>query len=1141
MEVFIFLGLIVTIGTPVLLIWGLIELVQWANAKIGQDSEARGTKCPRCGRFITPVGETNECPHCKPLVIPYYIKTQLEQLEQVKRRIYFWHSLGKISAEELNRLDTLYNEDRRELLSKFAKETVGPQESSFADDEVKPEIPIVHEVSPQIGSIEELRPEPTPSKFKPATTVAKTAFDNSTEKQSSAFLSERNIKLLLYIGVSLFALGASIFVRNTWDIIPDILKFASLLFITLGVYLTGFFLIKNNKILRTATGLVFLGSLLIPLNFFAANNFALLGFRTDWRQVGLVSSMVCLPLYIFNCRLLLSRAFFYGSLAAYSCIILFGSSLFGMPSIYYPAILLIFCAMLPLFVVGYLQENGCLSMNTSLFDTHVFVNVIGFVSFIQLISFGVAKTNDIWTSIGIFLLGGFYMIDSLIVDERRILYASGIAFYTALLVFIRYFNQPFLNVVAQISTFIIFVELFFRYVSIAGREDEFFKPFNTISQIVASVIAVGIFSLEIVRFIATYFFDYNITSSVVYQLRTIIWITAVGLVYFILLQVREQKKIYSYIIISYFYILGFIMMQLTMNVTHHAYGFMTMGALALIMQSYLSQRTSNEALFMPLKSFSYLFTIFMAMYLIMRYVVSAHSPEGYLLALIRTGGLLSYFGLSFYLYRERLMVYILSFLFYLASFIIVSNFMGLSQHALFFSLATLPIFGLYWLYRESEFGYDLLRIQIIGLTISFCFSLFKGFYIFPEVVTRGGYYFYNLVSLGIILTIILIHEFTIKEKSLAYVSGILFYLIIFVLVYPHMSLQTLGIVMTYSCLVGGCISLLLSRKDDFAELGAPLSLVSNGVQFVVIGSVFRTVFIQSALRLSGFSLMAYIIAAGLYAVVFIFNEKDIYGYIAQLLFGLTYFSLLDYVPNSANYWPYHLLVLNVIYIGWGRFCSVFKEDVNTQPFRYMGLITMILALLFSLQHLHYAYVIFGIYAILCFVWSRWQEQQPFWQNFAYNLLLAAYELMLYSLNVKTVEFYTVPLGLALLTWGIVCHEHVERRKLFFTFGVLVIYLPGFFASMSETWGLHGVFLGSISLILLFAGIKLRSKIIVVYSATVLVVNGVIQAYGYMCTIPRWVYMAAGGTLLIVSSMLFEMKREALLQMGRNLAEKWKDW
>lgn len=1103
--------LLVLIGIPALFIWGFIKFIKWLIKISERGSEGKEGTGP----------------------LPYYIKTQLDEIKHSKKRILFWHTQGKISTEEFRKLDTLCNEDMQLLLGKLRKEETGVQDAG-ASAQRKSEIPNVPE--PAFPPIRLAEPDKKYIQEEPE--EIKTTVSTVVEKQSSPFLSEHNIKLMLYIGVALFVLGASIFVRNNWDIIPGTLKFASLLFVTVATYLTGFFLTKNNKIPKTATALIFLGSVLIPYNFFAVNNFTLLGFKTDWRQVWLLSSIVCLPLYIFNCRLLSSRAFFYGSLVAYGSIIHFGSRLSAVPTMYHPAAMTIACAMIPLAFINYLQKKGVLAMSTSIFDAHVFVNIISLISFIQLIVLGAARGNDIWTGIGFLIICSFYMLDTFIIDDKRMLYAAGISFYTAVLMFILNFNQPFLSVVAVISTMIVLVELFFRYVHIAGREGAFFKPFNDITQIIASVTAIGIFTMEISRFIATYFFDYNLTLSIVYQLRTMIWITAAGLVYFVLLQLREQKKIYSHILIGYFYIFGFIVMQVLMDVTYHAYGFMLMGAMVLVTHKYLSQGNSNETLFGPLKSFSYLFTTLMTVYLVMRYIVSASSMDDYILALMRMSGLLLYFGLALYLYWERVMIYIVSFLFYAASFIIVVNLMGLNQHALFFSLATLPVFGLYCLNKDKEYSHDLLMIETAALTVSFGISLLRGFYIFPLVAVSGGYYFYNLVSLCIILTISLIHEFSLKKRELGYVSGVLFYLVIFVAAYPHVSIQGLGIIMTFSSLLGVGLSLLLSKKDDLAGLGDSLALVSHVVQFIVIGIILGTLSLQPG----NFGLVnpAYVMASLLYGAIFIFSEKDIYAYLAQLLFGLAYFSVLKYVPSSNNYWSFHLLLLNILYIGCGRFCSVFKEDIDTRPFKYMGLVTMILALLFSLNHLEYAYIIFGSYAFLCFIWSIWEEKS-FWRGFSYNLLLAAYELMILNLRLKTVEFYTMPLGLVLLGWGIAFRKQADRRNFLYTLGVLVIYIPGLFSSMSETWGLHGVFLGCIALVLLFVGVKMRSKIIVSYSAVVLVVNGIIQSHSFMLTIPRWVYMATGGTLLIVSSMLFEMKREALVQMGRNLADKWRDW
>lgn len=1694
-------------------VWLAVKGVKWLISEKPKTKE--GVTCPECGQTVDYQCEGNGCPHCGALIIPFYITKQLDELKETKNRFLYWHSLGKISAEEYNKLDKLCLLDREQLMNEFREKRTKPepQQSSYVPPLrdmpiAKPQEPAVTQPQPEpeqsvvsaeqapiptpappIESIPEplyVAPTPAPESVYATPKESQPAYNRIEEKQPSAFLSERNIKLMLYIGVALFALGASIFVKNNWDLIPGTVKFASLLFVTIATYLAGFFLIKANKIPRTATTLIFLGSLLIPYNFYAVNNFALLGFTTDWRHIWLLSSIVCLPLYIFNCRFLQSRVFFYASLGAYSLIVYLISSLLQIPSLYYPLIMTIGCSIIPMFFMNFLHKKGLLTLMNSMFDTHIFANIISFLSFIQLISLASARTNDIWTGMGFIALCVFYMIDSFMIDENKMLYPAGISFYSAVLMFCLNFKPPFMNVVAVISTVVVLMELLLKYVKMPGRDESYFKPFNITDQVIATITAVGIFSLEISRFIATYFMDYNLDQSMVYQLHTIVWVTAAGLAYFILLQMREMKKVYSHILIGYFYILGFTIMQALLAVSNHAFGFMVMGAVALIAEKQLHQRNINETLFSPLKSFSYLFTILMSIYLVMRYVTSASSTGDYLLSFMRTGSLFLYFGLALYLYREKIMIHIMSFLYYLGVYIVAANLLGSNHYSLIFAAATLPVYGLYWYFRSSEYATDLLVVEAMALIVSFSISLSKGFYIYPTVISEGGFYFYNIVSLCIILGITAIHEFTMKRKELAYITGVLFYLIIFVLAYPYMSIQAAGVVMAVACLVGLGLSLLLSKKDDLTQLSGPLDIISNIVQIAIMGgmlgngfylnnsaqfpwiiatlglqtlyyymfawfskmhllgyiggllgylaiivsganysftvatycfyilgfsflqlliakifnmndhqdhsstyfcqsiagglmssvaalsvvmladtsllvpymillpvlvayfsivaayskeavyaypatiifyflvfaagkylglaapTVFLTSTIISLMALGfayymkkiqadlfgpifatthgnvivlltlmllnvyyfhsmqanavlftimlqilfyainaviekksyyiypsgillyllvwmifpqlnwqftylgmaflgmsclytaatffmkkqgkedsagsfyllgqlavilviinlvfnssfflqeGFGLfslllmimalvyvassfiykrsvftyigaailmvlllftgvhwqfiffqynLAFILFAGLIYLVarlmgsyfgeedviseplskiavflivisfissisryFYFNfssgsqmisggelnvallitfivtavyggisyyNKDvrylyfslgsfvllyimllkkmtlplnstsvavlapvlafgdaffyrrqdekfaqpfflftngllciaflqswqnlpvyraiacaiatlvygsmsfyrghyIYSYLAQVLLGIGYFSALSYVPESAQYWPYHLLILNLVYLGCGQLCVAFKEDIDTKPFRYIGLVTMILAMLLSLGHLEYAYIIFSIYAVLCFIWGIWQRQ-VFWQRLSYNLLLAAYELMIYHLSIRTVEYYTVPLGLALIGWGFAYREQSEKKGLLYALGTQIIYIPGLYVSVRETWGLHGVFLGCISMILLFAGIKIRSKIIVVFSSIVLVLNGIIQSYSYMLTIPRWVYMASGGTFLIVMGMLFELKRERLQQLGKDLVEKWRDW
>jgi len=81
----------------------------------------------------------------------------------------------------------------------------------------------------------------------------------------------------------------------------------------------------------------------------------------------------------------------------------------------------------------------------------------------------------------------------------------------------------------------------------------------------------------------------------------------------------------------------------------------------------------------------------------------------------------------------------------------------------------------------------------------------------------------------------------------------------------------------------------------------------------------------------------------------------------------------------------------------------------------------------------------------------------------------------------------------------------------------------------------------ISLIGMLAGMRVKSRIIVVISTGVLLINGGIQSVQFLTAIPRWIYLGLAGITLVSLGGMFEYQRETLGEMKQQFLKTWERW
>lgn len=134
------------------------------------------------------------------------------------------------------------------------------------------------------------------------------------ERVWQTLLSERTLNVLLFLGAFLLMASATTYVVYNWEKLPPLVQLAFIVLFTLFFYGAGWFLRQRMEL--RASGLAFsaLGSLLVPLDFYAIFLAGGLWPAESWPWVWLAASAVCLPLYALTAVRL--QAPFFGYLVA---------------------------------------------------------------------------------------------------------------------------------------------------------------------------------------------------------------------------------------------------------------------------------------------------------------------------------------------------------------------------------------------------------------------------------------------------------------------------------------------------------------------------------------------------------------------------------------------------------------------------------------------------------------------------------------------------------------------------------------------------------------------------------------------------------------------------------------------------------
>ncbi len=127
-------------------------------------------------------------------------------------------------------------------------------------------------------------------------------------------LSERTLNVLLFLGAFLLIASATTYVVYNWETLPPAVQLAFIVLFTLSFYGAGWFLRVRMKLRLSGIAVTAVGSLLVPLDFYAVLIEGGVWPAGAWPWAWLLASAVCLPIYTFTA--LRIRAQFFGYLVA---------------------------------------------------------------------------------------------------------------------------------------------------------------------------------------------------------------------------------------------------------------------------------------------------------------------------------------------------------------------------------------------------------------------------------------------------------------------------------------------------------------------------------------------------------------------------------------------------------------------------------------------------------------------------------------------------------------------------------------------------------------------------------------------------------------------------------------------------------
>lgn len=172
------------------------------------------------------------------------------------------------------------------------------------------------------------------------------------------------------------------------------------------------------------------------------------------------------------------------------------------------------------------------------------------------------------------------------------------------------------------------------------------------------------------------------------------------------------------------------------------------------------------------------------------------------------------------------------------------------------------------------------------------------------------------------------------------------------------------------------------------------------------------------------------------------------------------------------------------------------------------------------------------------------REQKYFSSFIAILTLLWFERFL---GFENIQAYIIPLGTYFIILGSLLRlDHVLRTSrevinFFFGLGALVAMIPTYFMRYGTDGYLYTLLLGLEALIILFYGLSIRRKVLVVLGTSFTVLDVFSQLFDYLRALPSWVIIGITGIVLLTTAVFLLYKREEIVKTKYVLREKWQSW
>jgi len=292
-------------------------------------------------------------------------------------------------------------------------------------------------------------------------------------------IRERNISIIMTVGVILLLLGGVILATSSWDIMSSLMK--TMLIFTVCFLFYGISIVSEKvlKIHKTAYAFLSLSALFLPISILSAGYFELFGswlsFYGEGRYVlGILGSILCTALYAANAFKLNSKLFMWFTMAADTVTMMFiVLQVKNTREIFFLGMIL-YCSLLIL-LYHKIKDNSKLSLLSK--ELIKYIPIV--TSFFTVLLLTLSHNNTL-NSINIMLSAIAFLYLTFVTKQRNYSYIFSALMAYGMFKFIEFnFKSIELLLFSLIGLFFIAIE------KICRKEEFLDKLFRVISGIVA--------------------------------------------------------------------------------------------------------------------------------------------------------------------------------------------------------------------------------------------------------------------------------------------------------------------------------------------------------------------------------------------------------------------------------------------------------------------------------------------------------------------------------------------------------------------------------------------------------------------------------------------------------------------------------